>query len=68
MTACKTGCGSARRVNDDKFCESCRVAWIMSPERDRYCAARTPAAEGVALVDFCARVRAEHQNTKPEGT
>lgn len=62
MSACKTGCGEVCLPGEHLFCENCRSLWVLAPERYRFCAVTTKARETVALVDFCARVRAERLN------
>lgn len=64
MSACKTGCGKETRP-EDWFCEDCRMSWRMSPERERFTVVPDSAREGVALMDFINRVRAERQARRP---
>jgi hypothetical protein len=69
---CKTGCGREAEAHS-AFCYACGTLWAAAPENDRRCAQARLGLGGDqafdrALVDFCNRVRAERQNTKPEGT
>ena len=70
MSACKTGCG--RSAHAACLCAVCSAMWASSAELKRSAAIAREATGtmkgeryGVALVDFCNRVRAER---RPEVT
>jgi hypothetical protein len=73
---CKTGCGNAESAERAPLCDACAVEWDASTERGRNTAILREDWQDTCrlqrlracLVDFCNRVRAERQNTKPEGT
>lgn len=68
MSACKTGCGREQRGNSH-LCPACEDEWADSPEATRYrFNIHNSVAAEVALVDFCARIRAERQNGSPDAT
>jgi hypothetical protein len=69
VSACKTGCGRPT-LPSSRLCDTCFDEWqTRGPGREseqvRYTFyMHNPAAQAVALVDFCNRVRAER---KPGG-
>lgn len=68
MSTCKTGCGA--ECFSVYLCDMCDALWCASAEQLRaygiYGEVSSPCGYstrvGVALVDFCTRVRAERQN------
>lgn len=68
MSACKTGCGTDVTDHDAEFCDACDAEFMASPEYRRFNhAAISLEASLSALVDFCARVRAERLNGGSNG-
>lgn len=61
---CKTGCGK-EAVLGDYFCTACRFEWESSAERVRFHDVDSDDREGVAVMDFCNRVRAERRPEVP---
>ena len=74
MSACRAGCDS---VTENHLCDVCMRLWLDSAELkrctemamdDRVSVSEHEMRSDIAFVDFCTRVRLEHQNRRPDET